>query len=58
VAWEKLGTPDRMKELGDLIRQAESLAGSGPERKRVELWKAALWNWMEEGAQFKMTNSK
>ncbi len=58
VAWEKLGTPDRMKELGDLIRQAESLSGSGPERKRVELWKAALWNWMEEGAQFKMTNSK
>jgi hypothetical protein len=51
VAWEKLGTPERMKELGALIHEAEAKAGNGPERQRVDLWRAALWDWMEAGAK-------
>ena len=51
VAWEKLGTPERLKVLGALIHEAEAAAGSGPERKRVDLWRAALWDWMEAGSK-------
>ena len=51
VAWEKLGTPERMKMLGALIHEAEVAAGTGPERKRVDLWRAALWDWMETGSK-------
>ena len=51
VAWEKLGTPERMRELGALIHEAEAKAGAGLERQRVELWRAALWDWMEAGSK-------
>jgi hypothetical protein len=49
VAWERLGTPERMDELGALIGKAEQAAGTELEKKRVALWKAALWDWMREG---------
>ena len=51
VAWEKLGTPERVTALGALIHEAESKAGTGPERQRVDLWRAALWDWMESGSK-------
>jgi hypothetical protein len=49
AAWQTLGTAERMDELGALMTQAENLAGSGPERERVALWRQALWDWMIQG---------
>jgi hypothetical protein len=46
AAWKSLGTAERMKELGDLIDHAGSLAGTGAEKRRVGLWRKALWDWM------------
>ena len=42
AAWERLGTAERMQELGALIAQAEKLAGTITEKKRVALWRSAL----------------
>jgi hypothetical protein len=49
VAWERLGTAERMEELGDLIAQAEKLAVTDLEKQRVALWRKALWEWMCQG---------
>ena len=49
VAWERLGTAERMDELGALMAQAGNLAQTGPEKQRVALWRAALWDWMCQG---------
>jgi hypothetical protein len=51
VAWERLGTPERMEELGALIAQAAKLAGTGAEKQRVALWRSALWEWMCQGRE-------
>src|ERR1035438_625522 len=51
VAWERLGTPERMEELGALIAQAEKLAVANPEQQRVALWRKALWEWMCQGRE-------
>lgn len=50
VAWERLGTPARMEELGALVAEAERSASTGAEKERVALWRKALWDWMTEGA--------
>jgi hypothetical protein len=49
VAWERLGTPERMQELGALIIQAERQAATDLEKQRVALWRKALWEWMCQG---------
>ena len=49
VAWTMLGTEERMKQLGELMAQAQSLAQTDIEKQRVGLWHDALWKWMEEG---------
>jgi hypothetical protein len=49
AAWERLGTPERMEELGNLIGQAEKLAATDAEKQRVALWRKALWDWMCQG---------
>lgn len=46
AAWERLGTPQRLEELGALISRAERLAATETEKARVGLWRAALWDWM------------
>ena len=51
VAWERLGTPERMEELGALIAQAQKLAVIDPEKQRVALWRKALWEWMCQGRE-------
>ena len=51
VAWERLGTAERMEELGALIAQAEKLAVTDPEKQRVVLWRKALWEWMCQGRE-------
>jgi len=51
VAWERLGTAERMEELGNLISQAEKLAGTETEKRRVVLWRSAIWEWMHQGRE-------
>lgn len=49
VAWTHLGTPERMEQLGALMREAQTLAQTELEKRRVSLWHDALWKWMAEG---------
>jgi hypothetical protein len=49
AAWERLGTPERMEELGDLMAQAGKLAVIDPDKQRVALWRNAFWVWMKQG---------
>jgi hypothetical protein len=51
VAWERLGTAERMQELGALMTEAETRAGTEKEKRRVALWRSALWQWMVEGRE-------
>ncbi len=51
VAWERLGTADRIAELSELMAQAEKRAVSPPEQQQVALWRHALWDWMREGRE-------
>lgn len=51
VAWERLGTAERMAELGGLIAQADQAATAEPFRQRFVLWRTALWDWMQQGRQ-------
>jgi hypothetical protein len=56
AAWERLGTEERMAELGQFIAAAERLAVQEPEKQRVKLWRQAIWDWMLEGR--KSTSTK
>ncbi|HOX37604.1 MAG TPA: DUF4838 domain-containing protein [Candidatus Brocadiia bacterium] len=49
ISWDNLGTAQRMDELGALIAEAETLAKSDIEKKRVALWRKAVWQWMLDG---------
>lgn len=51
VAWERLGTAERMEELGNLMATAEKLAETPAEKQRVALWRTALWEWMCKGRE-------
>lgn len=51
AAWEKLGTQERVEELGQLIKRAETLAGTDAEKQRVKLWRNAIWEWIREGRE-------
>jgi hypothetical protein len=48
-SWAKLGTPERMKELGVYIDEAIKLAGTDIEKRRVETWKKGVWEYMTAG---------
>ena len=58
AAWERLGTPERMEELGTLITQAEMLAGTETEKQRVALWRNAIWEWMRQGREQHLAKQK
>jgi Domain of unknown function (DUF4838) len=49
LSWQRLGTPDRMKELKGYIEEAVTLAGTDIERQRVETWKTGVWDYMKTG---------
>ena len=49
VAWERLGTPERMEELGRWMAAAEKQAQTPAEKQRVSLWQKAFWDWMQQG---------
>lgn len=49
LSWERLGTAERMEELGALMARAVELAQSDPEKRRVETWRKGVWNYMVKG---------
>ncbi len=49
ASWERLGTEERMKELGALMDRAVKLAGSDVEKRRVTTWRKGVWDYMVEG---------
>jgi hypothetical protein len=49
AAWTHLGTAERMQELGGLMGKAQILARTEQEKRRVGLWRDAIWKWMMEG---------
>ncbi|HNU52503.1 MAG TPA: DUF4838 domain-containing protein [Verrucomicrobiota bacterium] len=49
VAWERLGTAERMEAMGSLMTQAEQRAATDLEKQRVALWRRAFWEWMQQG---------
>jgi hypothetical protein len=48
-SWGKLGTPERMKELGVHIEEAAKLARTDLEKRRVETWERGVWEYMKAG---------
>jgi len=48
-SWGKLGTEERMKELGELMGQAVALASTDMEKRRVDSWKRGVWDYMASG---------
>jgi hypothetical protein len=51
AAWERLGTPERMRELEARLSEATALATTPQDQQRVALWRSALWDWMLAGSQ-------
>lgn len=51
TSWDKLGTPERMQELGTYIDRAVKLAKTDLEQKRVATWKEGVWDYMQSGHQ-------
>ena len=49
LAWESLGTSDRMRSLAKLMAQAKDAAGSGVERERVALFEQGQWSYLVAG---------
>ncbi len=49
IAWKYLGTESRMAELAEFICEAEALARPGDEARRVQQWRAAVWEHMLDG---------
>ena len=49
ISWRSLGNAERMDELGKLIAEAERLAATDIEKRRVGLWREAVWKWMQDG---------
>jgi hypothetical protein len=57
-SWAKLGTPERMKELGVYIDEAVKLARTDLEKRRVETWKSGVWEYMKAGHNQFYTRTK
>lgn len=51
MSWGRLGTEERMKELGDLMNQAVASAQTDIEKRRVEKWKEGVWDYMVKGSE-------
>lgn len=49
ASWLRLGTEERMKELGGYVDKAVTLATTDLERKRVDTWKKGVWEYMKTG---------
>lgn len=51
LAWDWLGTPERMAELAGLMEQAKAAARTDAEKERVRLWEVGLWQPLAQGRQ-------
>lgn len=49
VAWSQLGTGERMQQLAMWMEEAQALAQTELERRRVGQWHDAIWKWMLDG---------
>ncbi|MGD0089952.1 MAG: DUF4838 domain-containing protein [Planctomycetota bacterium] len=49
MAWKYLGTAERMAAWGKLMAEAQALAQTGLEKKRVALFEKTFWDYMVEG---------
>ena len=49
ASWRRLGTDERMKELGSYIEEAIKLAHTDLEKRRVNTWKVGVWDYMKAG---------
>lgn len=49
IAWNQLGTAERMQQFEALILRAEDQAQTPSEKQRVSRWRHAFWDWMEAG---------
>lgn len=49
IAWEMLGTKERMDEMGALMAQARQLASTDTEKKRLALFDEGIWQYMLDG---------
>ncbi|MBM4049421.1 MAG: DUF4838 domain-containing protein, partial [Planctomycetes bacterium] len=49
LAWEHLGTAERMEKLGKLLDKAKSEAKTDTEKQNVGLFEKAVWNYMTAG---------
>jgi hypothetical protein len=54
ISWRRLGTDERMKELGRYIEEAIGLASTDLEKKRVDTWKVGVWEYMKAGSEVKL----
>lgn len=50
IAWNSLGTDDVMRELGDLMEEAERRADTPMAKARVANWRAGIYEYMRAGA--------
>jgi hypothetical protein len=51
IAWGRLGTEKRMTTLGRYMDRAQRFAVTDLEKKRVNLWKEGVWDYMVQGRQ-------
>ena len=51
IAWEYLGTEERMAELSELIQKAKELADTDTEMQRVRLFERGVWEYMVSGRE-------
>ena len=49
IAWDNLGTAERMDRWGSLMQQAKDAVASSPEKARVEEFDRGVWQQMVEG---------
>ncbi len=49
IAWSHLGTSERMRRLGALMKSAETRAATDAEKARVSFWRQGIWQWMLDG---------
>ena len=51
IAWQWLGTKERMQTFGELMRQALDAARTDHERQRVRLFEDGVWRYMQAGRE-------
>ena len=51
IAWECLGTPERMADLARLMEEGQRLAETDLEKRRVDAFKLMVWDYMKDGPE-------